>query len=130
MAKKTPTKTGKGVGSSFVNVARRRRTQKMVFLVLTVILGLGLVGSSVFWAFDPGSKPHPEAGEVYQREMPLEERIADLETRLKEDARNMQLMKQLASLYWEAGRGRRRWKHTAGRWKLTLVPWISGGTWH
>jgi len=76
----------------------------MWFLVLTVFLGLGRVGSSVFWAFDPGSQPPPEASEV-QQEMPLEERIADLETRLKEDTRNIQLMKQLASLYWEAGRG-------------------------
>lgn len=105
MTKKTTGKTGKSVSSSFVNVARRRRRQKIVFAVLTAFLALGLVGSSVFWAIDFNNSPPPEAGQV-QQQIPPEQRIADLEAQLQEDPENVSLLGQLAELYWQTGRGR------------------------
>lgn len=97
-------KAGKGDPFSFVNVARRKRNQKIVFIVLTAFLALGLVGSSVLYLFSPDNTPPPEAGQV-QQEVPLEQQIADLEAQLQEKPRDTSLMVRLAQAYWQAGRG-------------------------
>ncbi|MFA7467419.1 MAG: tetratricopeptide repeat protein [Desulfotomaculaceae bacterium] len=97
-------KSGKNSPFSFVNVARRKKNQKIVFIVLTAFLALGLVGSSVLWLFSPDSSP-ADMGQA-QQEIPLDQQIAALESQLKDEPQSPELLGQLAELYWQAGRGR------------------------
>ncbi|KJS12000.1 MAG: hypothetical protein JL56_14065 [Desulfotomaculum sp. BICA1-6] len=105
MFKKTSGKSGKSDPFSFVNIARRRKNQKIVFIVLTAFLALGLVGSSLLGLFSPDSNPAQDVGQV-QQGIPLDQQIADLEGQLKDKPENPELLGQLAGLYWQAGRGR------------------------
>jgi len=105
MAQKHTKRPSTRFTSSFVNTARRKKQQKIVFGILTVILGLGLVGSSMFWAFGgKGDLPtDPRAADV-QPEPTLEEKIAELEAQLKEDPQSYRLMLELAGLYRDGGK--------------------------
>lgn len=105
MVNKTSGRSGKSDPFSFVNVARRKKNQKIVFIVLTAFLALGLVGSSLLWLFSPDSSPAQDVGQV-QQEIPLDQQIAALEGQLKDKPENPELLGQLAELYWQAGRGR------------------------
>ena len=105
MNKKTSDKPDNSMTSSFADLSRKRTRRKLVFLVLTIFIGLGLVGSSFVWIFAPDNKPPQHAAGQAQPGATPEERIAALETRLKEDAGNTELMRQLGGLYWQAGRG-------------------------
>jgi cytochrome c-type biogenesis protein CcmH/NrfG len=107
MAKKSTKKTQKGVSSSFVNVAGRKKQQKIVFIILTIVLGVGLVGSSMFWAFGgSNSITDNSAATETQPEVTAEEQIKNLEAMLKEDPKNTELMGRLAELYWQNGKAR------------------------
>jgi len=103
MVNRTSGKSGKNDPFSFVNVARRKRNQKIVFLVLTAFLALGLVGSSALWLFSPDTAP-ADMGQV-QQEIPPEQQITALEEQLKDNPEDPALLGQLAELYWQAGRG-------------------------
>lgn len=106
MAKKNTKKTPKGVTSSFVNVAKRKKQQKIVFLILTVVLGVGLVGSSMFWAFGGSKNVTGNNGTTQTQtgqQVTVEEQIQNLEAELKKDPRNTGLMGRLAELYWQNG---------------------------
>ncbi len=109
MAKKNTRKSGKSISSSsFVNMAKRKKQQKIVFGILTFVLGAGLVGSSMFWAFGGRTSfnPKPKAAGA-QQQVTVQEQIADLEKQLQEDPKNTRLMGRLASLYWNAGQSQR-----------------------
>lgn len=107
MAKKTPKKQSSNFSSSFVNIARRRKQQKIIFGILTVVLGVGLIGSSMFWAFGGSDNlPKTKAANV-QPDVTVEEQIADLEAKLKDDAKNIKLLSQLAGLYRNSGQNQK-----------------------
>jgi len=105
MVNKTSGKSGKNDPFSFVNVARRKKNQKIVFIVLTAFLALGLVGSSLLWLLSPDSSPAQDVGQV-QQQIPLDQQIEALEGQLKDKSESPELLGQLAELYWQAGRGR------------------------
>ncbi len=105
MVNRTSGRSGKNDPFSFVNVARRKKNQKIVFIVLTAFLALGLVGSSVLWLLSPDIAP-ADMGQGQQQELPPEQQIAALEEQLKDNPGDPALLRQLAELYWQAGRGR------------------------
>ncbi|MCL2336387.1 MAG: tetratricopeptide repeat protein [Firmicutes bacterium] len=105
MANKASGGAGKKDPFSFVNIARRKRNQKIVFLVLTVVLGFGMVASSALWLLTP--KPTPaNNGQAAQQEAAPEQQIADLEAQLQARPQDLALRTQLAVAYWQAGRAK------------------------
>ncbi|WP_027364449.1 tetratricopeptide repeat protein [Desulfotruncus alcoholivorax] len=95
---------------SFINVAKRKKQQKIVFLVLTVVLGVGLIGSSMFWAFGsrnniPNNSSETTAQQQQQPEVSIDKQIADLEKQVKEKPDDSDLLGKLAALYWQNGNG-------------------------
>lgn len=102
MTKKNSAKTTKSV-SSFVHVARRSKKQRIVFIIFTIVMGVGLVGSSMMWAFGPSGDEGKQANTNLPPAMAVSERITGLEGQLKEDPQNVGLMGQLAELYWQNG---------------------------
>ncbi len=88
---------------SFVNLSRKKKRQKIVFGILAAILGAGLVGSSMFWAFGGSSLlPNAKSADV-QQTGGIDQQIADLEAQLKGDQQNTALMDRLAKLYRDNG---------------------------
>ncbi len=77
---------------------QRKRRQKIVFIVLTIFLSLGLLSSSVVWLggdyFSPPPPNEPAEGDT----------VADLEARVKEKPDDPQALAALARAYFEAGR--------------------------
>lgn len=98
---KKKTKTTKDM-TSVVRLARRSKKQRIGFLVFTIIMGLGLVGSSMMWAFGP-SDEEIKQGQNGGAAVTVSERIAQLEGQLKEDPQNTGLMGQLANMYRQNG---------------------------
>ncbi|MBE3587329.1 MAG: tetratricopeptide repeat protein [Thermoanaerobacteraceae bacterium] len=80
--------------------AHRKRRQRMVFIVLTVFLSLGLLGTSIGWLFDRPSSA-PPAGTVPPAPDQL---IADLESRAKANPNDAAIAAQLARAYQDAGK--------------------------
>jgi len=79
---------------------RRKRRQKIVFIVLTVFLSVGLLGSSVVWLGGGYFSPPPENAQV----SPQPDDVAGLEARAKENPADPQVLTALARAYFNAGR--------------------------
>ncbi|MEW6424609.1 MAG: tetratricopeptide repeat protein [Bacillota bacterium] len=79
---------------------RRKRRQKIVFIVLTVFLSVGLLGSSIVWFGGGYFSPPPENAQVF----PQPEDVAGLEARAKENPADPQVLTALARAYFNAGR--------------------------
>lgn len=79
---------------------KRKKRQKMVFIVLTVFLSLGLLGSSVVWLGGNYFSPPPQNEQVSVQA----EAVADLEARVKENPSDPQALTALARAYFNAGR--------------------------
>lgn len=78
----------------------KRRRQRIVFIILTVFLSLGLLGTSVGWFLD-ASAIHPPAGvETFSPE----QIIADLESQAKDHPKDAGIAARLARAYQDAGR--------------------------
>ncbi|SFG88368.1 Tetratricopeptide repeat-containing protein [Desulfotomaculum arcticum] len=95
---------------SFVNIAKRKKQQKIVFVILTIVLGVGLVGSSMFWAFGsrsnmPQNSDTATAQQQQQSEESIDKQITDLEKQVKEKPEDLELLARLAGLYWQNGKG-------------------------
>ncbi|AGL03911.1 tetratricopeptide repeat protein [Desulfoscipio gibsoniae] len=88
---------------SFTNLSRKKKQQKIIFGILAVVLGVGLVGSSMFWAFGDNNIPSKSKVADVQQGDTIDQKIADLEAQLKEDQQNTALMGQLAGLYRDSG---------------------------
>jgi len=89
---------------SFVNLSRKKKRQKIIFGFLAAVLGVGLVGSSMFWAFDGSNLPSKaNSGDVQQQTSNIDQQIADMEAQIKGDQQNIALLDQLAKLYIENG---------------------------
>ncbi|MCL6447929.1 MAG: tetratricopeptide repeat protein [Armatimonadetes bacterium] len=77
---------------------QRKKRQKIVFIVLTIFLSLGLLSSSVVWLggdyFSPPPPNEPAEGNT----------VADLEARVKEKPDDAQALAALARAYFDAGR--------------------------
>ncbi|TYO96483.1 tetratricopeptide repeat protein [Desulfallas thermosapovorans] len=106
MVKKDNKQSAKNTGS-FANLPRKKKRQKIVFGILAVVLGVGLVGSSMFWAFGDSNIPSKAGTAGVQQAGSTEQKIADLESQLKEDQQNTALMGQLAKLYRDNGEGQK-----------------------
>ena len=108
MAKKRSGKQSKKDTFSFVSVAKRKKQQKIVFVVLTVVLGVGLVASSMFWAFGSrnlNTNSNAATAQQQQPEVSIDKQIADLEKQVKENPKDSELLAKLAALYWQNGKG-------------------------
>ncbi len=79
---------------------KRKKRQKIVFIVLTVFLSIGLLGSSVVWLGGDYFSPPPESAPVSSPE----ETIGELEARVKENPEDAQALAELARAYFDAGR--------------------------
>lgn len=79
---------------------RRKKRQKIVFIILTVFLSVGLLGSSVVWFGGNYFSPPPESAQVSAPERT----ISDLEARVKENPHDLPALAELARAYAEAGR--------------------------
>lgn len=84
-----------GISSSFVNASKKRKKQKIVFGILTLFLAVGLIGSSLIMAL-PGFQSK-EAN--VEQKLSVEQKITELESKLKEDPNNTVLLGQLAELF-------------------------------
>lgn len=86
----------------FANLSRKKKRQKIIFTILAVVLGVGLVGSSMIWAFGDNYLP-AQTTDVQQNT--VEQQIATLEAQLKEEPKNTTIMAQLAKLHRDNGDG-------------------------
>ncbi|KAF1085965.1 photosystem I assembly protein Ycf3 [Sporotomaculum syntrophicum] len=89
----------------FANLSKKKKRQKIVFGILAFVLGVGLVASSMFWAFGDNNLP-TQMADVQQTDT-VEQQIAALEAQLKEEPKNTTIMVQLAKLYRDNGDGRK-----------------------
>ena len=109
MAKKKTSKNSRNDTFSFVTVAKRKRQQKIIFIVLTVVLGIGLVGSSLAWTLGGSSNiPNNSNAATAQQQQPevsVDKQITDLEQQVKEKPKDSELLAKLAALYWQNGKG-------------------------
>ena len=86
----------------FVRSSKKKRWQRVIFTILAAILGVGLVGSSMFYAFTG----NPSENQEYtgnEQIVGIAQQITDLETKLSTDNNNTDLMMQLAGLYQSQG---------------------------
>ncbi|MBC7104756.1 MAG: tetratricopeptide repeat protein [Firmicutes bacterium] len=90
----------------------RKRQQKIVFWILVVALGVGLVGSSVVWSTArtplPQGTTAPEAG--------TRESLADLEARVRDNPGDLEAVQTLAEAYAAGG----RWQEAADLYQRLL----------
>ncbi|WP_449241630.1 tetratricopeptide repeat protein [Desulfoscipio gibsoniae] len=93
--------------SSFANLSRKKKQQKIIFGILAVVLGVGLVGSSMFWAFGDNDISFKGKAADVQQTSTVDQKIADLEAQLMEDKGNTALMDQLAKLYRDGGQSQK-----------------------
>jgi cytochrome c-type biogenesis protein CcmH/NrfG len=80
---------------------KRKKQQRMVLWVLTILLSFGLIGSSVVWIsgkFFP--KPESESEEVYSPAKAL----AEAEAKVKSKPDDAQALANLAQVYFQAGK--------------------------
>ncbi len=87
----------------FANLSKKKKRQKIIFTILAAVLGVGLVGSSMFWAFGDSNLPTQNQTTNEQQTNTAEQQIAVLEAQLKEEQQNTTLMAQLAKLYRDNG---------------------------
>jgi len=102
LARKDSKQSPKNFGS-FASLPRKKKRQKIVFGMLAAVLGVGLVGSSMFWAFGDNNLPSKSKIADVQQTEAIDGKIANLEAQLKEDNQNTELMGQLAKLYRDNG---------------------------
>lgn len=88
----------------FANLSKKKKRQRIAIGILAVVLGVGLVGSSMIGLFSGGNNTPSSAADVQQAGA-ADQKIADLEAQLKEDPQNAALMGQLAKLYRDNGDG-------------------------
>lgn len=84
-----------------------KKTQKAVFWILTIIIGVGLVASSVVWTFPDQAAappaPPPDTENAAQDKAANPADIAALEAKVKADPRDIPARLQLAQAYRSAG---------------------------
>lgn len=95
MARKSKQVTGK----KLTYRDRRKKRQKIVFIILTVFLSVGLLGSSIVWFGGNYFSPPEDA-----RVSAAGQTISDLEARVKENPHDLPALAELARAYAEAGR--------------------------
>ncbi|MDQ0284969.1 cytochrome c-type biogenesis protein CcmH/NrfG [Desulfofundulus luciae] len=79
---------------------RKKRRQQIAFIILTVFLSLGLLGTSIGWFFSLPSTSSPSGAE-----QPSPEKIiADLESRAKANPEDAGIAARLARAYLDAGK--------------------------
>lgn len=77
---------------------RQKRRQKILYIVLTALLSVGLLGSSVVWF---GGNYFSA---LFQQDQPQRESIADLEAKVKANPDDPKALTALARAYFNAGR--------------------------
>ncbi|RKO65563.1 tetratricopeptide repeat protein [Desulfofundulus salinus] len=79
---------------------RKKRRQRIAFIILTVFLSLGLLGTSIGWFFDLPAADSPSGAQP----PPLEKIIADLESQAKANPEDADIAVRLARAYLDAGK--------------------------
>jgi len=89
-----------------VRSTRKKRLQKIVYIVLTIALGAGLIGSSIVWTTGKSNLPqnteNKEQGDLNQNQS-IQERIYGLEKKVQTDQKDLKTMVELAEAYLGAG---------------------------
>jgi cytochrome c-type biogenesis protein CcmH/NrfG len=80
---------------------RKKKFQKIAFIILTIFLSLGLLGTSIGWFFDFRTASAPS--DIQQQQSP-EAMIAELEAQVKDRPQDADLAARLARAYLEAGK--------------------------
>lgn len=79
---------------------RKKRRQRIAFIILTVFLSLGLLGTSIGWFFDLPSSNQPSGAEP-----PSPEKIiAELESQARANPEDADITARLARAYLDAGK--------------------------
>lgn len=87
----------------FLSLKKRKKQQKVIFLILTAVLSIGLVGSSLFWALDRSTL---DSGVSARGEevSTLEEKIENLEKKVAGKRADPLVLMELARSYRQAAR--------------------------
>ena len=102
MATKDEKKSSSNSGY-FASLSKKKKGKKILLAILAFVLSVGLVGSSMFWAFGDSDIVPQTASE--QQINTAEQQIADLEAQIKEEPTNTALIGLLAKLYKDNGDG-------------------------
>lgn len=86
----------------FINAAKNKKRQKMIFLITAIFVAAGLVGSTIIGIF-AGSSQEDYARAGYQAPQTPGQRVADLEDRLKKNPGDVEILGQLAEAYYDNG---------------------------
>ncbi|MGB9803547.1 tetratricopeptide repeat protein [Desulfofundulus sp.] len=79
---------------------RRKRRQRIAFIILTIFLSLGLLGTSIGWFFDFRSPATPSGTEPPSPDKV----IGDLESRYRANPNDADLAARLGQAYLDAGK--------------------------
>ncbi|SHI69689.1 tetratricopeptide repeat protein [Desulfofundulus thermosubterraneus] len=79
---------------------RKKRRQRIAFIILTVFLSLGLLGTSIGWFFNFHAANAPSG----VQQPSLEKIIADLESQAKANPEDADIAARLARAYLDAGK--------------------------
>lgn len=86
----------------FIKSVKRKRFQRYVFIFLTVLISIGLVVPLVS-LFGKGSNPAATGGGNQAQQQSFAERLAELETKARENPADTAVNLQLAEAYLRAG---------------------------
>ncbi|MBO8137135.1 MAG: tetratricopeptide repeat protein [Desulfotomaculum sp.] len=90
----------------FFNRNRLKKQARVVFIVLAVVLSAGLILSSIQWAAAPSKTISSSQQGMTKEEMEkyFQEKIDELEDKLKENAGDTETLSELAALYMISGK--------------------------